>query len=335
MHFSLLREVLKSELGKDPADLFAAFDKEPFAAASIGQVHRATLKSGEDVAVKIQYPGIGRAIKADLRNLMALIFPVRLGRSAESVRGQVEAMRDMLAEEMDYVREARNTGEARALFTAEDGIVVPRVFEDYSTSRILTTEFLTGKSFGGYLADNPSQEERDAMGRKLNVAWFRMYHANASYADPHSGNYVMMSDGRLGLLDFGCVQHFTPEDMVFVQRNEAYLDGAMTFEDNLRADGYTESELTNEAFMAPLRRNQWWLTYPSLHEGPFDFSDPVFFKKGIDSLKEMVEKVPPAPPMYLYCFRSLFGMRVLCYRLGCRVDIRAIRQEEKKRIGRS
>ena len=244
-------------------------------------------------------------------------------------------MRDMLAEEMDYVREAQNTREGHALFTPDDGIVVPKVFDDYSTSRVLTTEFLPGKSFGAYLATNPSQKERDAIGRKFNVAWFRMYYAHASYADPHSGNYIMMGDGRLGLLDFGCVQHFTPEDIRVVQRGEAYLDGVMTFEDNLRADGYTESELANEAFMAPLRRHQWWLTCTAFHEGPFDFSDSSFFKKGIDSLKEMVEKVYPAPPMYLYLFRSIFGIRVLCYRLQCRVDVRAIRQEEKKRNGRS
>src|SRR5678815_5934977 len=116
MHYSLLREAVRNEFGKDPSELFATFDKEPFAAASIGQVHRAILKSGETVAVKIQYPGIARAVDADLRNFMALMFPMRLTRFWQSVKGQCEAIQQMLPQELDYVREAENMREARALF---------------------------------------------------------------------------------------------------------------------------------------------------------------------------------------------------------------------------
>jgi aarF domain-containing kinase len=87
---------------------------------------------------------------------------------------------------------------------------------------------------------------------------------------------------------------------------------------------YTMSDVANEKYLAPLRRHLEWLTAPLLHEEPFDFGDPEFFKKGIDSLKEMVEKVYPAPPMYLYLFRSFFGLRVLSYQLKCRVDIGAV-----------
>ncbi len=188
MHFSLIRGVFRSELEQDPADLFATFEKEPFAAASIGQVHRATLKSGEEVAVKIQYPGIGRAMQADLRNLTALIFPMRLSKSAASIKGQVEAMREMLAQEMDYVHEARNMREASALFTAADGIVVPKVFDEYSTSRVLTSEYVPGPNLSQFLAASPSQEQRDEFGRKISLAWERMFYAHTSYSDPHPGS---------------------------------------------------------------------------------------------------------------------------------------------------
>jgi len=216
MHFSLIREVLRDELGKDPSDLFATFDKEPFAAASIGQVHRATLKSGEEVAVKIQYPGIGRAMHADVRNLMALVFPMRLSKEMDSIRDQVGAMRDMLEQEIDYEQETRNLIEARKLFTPEDGIVVPKVFEQFSSRRVLTAEFIPGPHLCNFLKTNPSQELRDAFGLKISRAWFRMYFANASYADPHSGNYVFMNDGRLGLLDFGCIQRFTADELLLL-----------------------------------------------------------------------------------------------------------------------
>jgi aarF domain-containing kinase len=334
MHFSLLREMVRSEMGKDPSDLFATFDKEPFAAASIGQVHRATLKSGEEVAVKIQYPGIGRAMQADLRNLMALIFPVRLGKTAQSIRGQVEAMRQMLAEEMDYVREAQNTREARALFTPEDGIVVPKVFDEYSSARVLTTEYIPGLHLKAFLATNPSQELRDSFGTKISLVWFRTNYANITYSDPHSGNYVFMDDGRLGLLDFGCMQRLTPAEQRIMEIGEAYLDKRVTLEESLILNGYSEADVANEAYMAPLRRHHRWLTAPAFYEGPFDFGSDEFFHDGIYSLKEMVRKSYPAPPMYLYVFRTFFGMRVLSWQLKCRVNIAALRRRERGNLGR-
>jgi predicted unusual protein kinase regulating ubiquinone biosynthesis (AarF/ABC1/UbiB family) len=330
MHFSLVREVFRSEFGKDPSDLFASFDKEAFAAASIGQVHRATLKSGEEVAVKIQYPGIGRAMHADLRNLTALIFPTRLSKRAASIKGSVEAMRDMLEQEMDYVQEARNMREVYAFFTPADGIVVPRVFGEYSTSRVLTSEFISGPNLTQFLAANPSQEQRDEFGRKISLAWYRMYYAHTSYSDPHSGNYVFMSDGRLGLLDFGCVQRFTPEDLHICDIGDKFIDGQMNFEEMMLRSGHSQADVANEDYKAPCRRHCAWLTAPVSHDGPFDFGNPEFFNQGIDSIKEMVEKVYPSAPMYLYFFRSLFGLRVLSYQLKCRFDIGAIRRQERK-----
>jgi hypothetical protein len=333
MHFSLLREVVKSELGKDPSELFESFDKEPFAAASIGQVHRAALKTGEDVAVKIQYPGIGRAIQADLRNLMALIFPMRLTRWGESVKGQCEAVRDMLAQEIDYVQEARNMREARALFTPEDRIVVPRVFDEYSGSRVLTTEYLPGIDLNAFLASNPSQAQRDDFGARISQAWFRMYFANASHSDPHSGNYVFMDDGRLGLLDFGCIQRFTPEELTIAELGERQMDKQVSLEEALRVDGHAESDIARESYLAPLRRHYAWLHAPVEKAGPFDFGDTEYFREGIESTKEMVEKRYPSPPMYLYVFRSIFGLRVLSWRLKCRIDVGALRAQEKKLRG--
>ena len=99
----------------------------------------------------------------------------------------------------------------------------------------------------------------------------------------------------------------------------------------LLADGcYTDADVANESFMAPLRRHHAWLTGPAFHEGPFDFSDPAYLQQGIDSLQEMVAKVYPSPPMYLYLFRSIFGLKILSYRLGCRVDMRELRNQERR-----
>src|SRR5262249_19976027 len=132
MHFSLLREMVRHELGGEPEEIFSHFNKEPFAVASIGQVHRARLKSGENVAVKIQYPGIARAIDSDLRSISALMLPLRLGKDWDSIKKQFDEIHAMLTLEADYEHEAANMREARELFQPEDGIIVPRVHDNYS-----------------------------------------------------------------------------------------------------------------------------------------------------------------------------------------------------------
>jgi predicted unusual protein kinase regulating ubiquinone biosynthesis (AarF/ABC1/UbiB family) len=165
MYYSLIREMLSNELKGDPAEVFASFEQEAFAAASLGQVHRATLKSGEKVAVKIQYPGIARTIDADFRNLAALLFPLRLGSGWESIQGSFEEIRSMLEQEVDYEREADNLRQVAALFQPEDGILVPRVYPEYSTKKVLTTAYLPGLHLKDFLATDPSQESRNAFGR--------------------------------------------------------------------------------------------------------------------------------------------------------------------------
>src|SRR5580704_14447849 len=190
MHYSLIREEVRNEFGKDPEEMFLNFEKQAFAAASLGQVHRARLKSGEAVAVKIQYPGIARTIDADFRNLSALLIPLRLGKDWESVKAQFEEVRRMLNQEVDYFQEAESQRQAGALFHAEDGIVVPRVYSEYSGKRVLTTEYIPGTHLTEYLAGNPTQESRNDFGTKIYIACMRMYYAFMTYGDPHPGNYI-------------------------------------------------------------------------------------------------------------------------------------------------
>src|SRR4029453_10060727 len=116
--------MVHNELGDDPEKVFAEFDKQAFAAASLGQVHRAVLKSGEEVAVKIQYPGIARTIESDFRNLMVFLLPSRLNKDWESTKDQFDDLRRRLTQETDYELEAAHLRKARPLFREEDGIVI-------------------------------------------------------------------------------------------------------------------------------------------------------------------------------------------------------------------
>ena len=336
MHFPLIREVVRNEFGKAAEELFAEFDKEAFAAASLGQVHRARLNTGESVAVKIQYPGIARTIDADFRNLSALLLPLRLGSDWENVKAQFEEIRRMMNQEVEYVEEAESTRRARNLFGPDDGIVVPRVYSEYSGKRVLTTEFVEGLSFRDYLATNPTQESRNAFGTKMYVAWMRMYFAGTPYADPHSGNYLFLRDGRLGLIDFGCVQHYGPEE-----REIARLADSMSRDDSSllpevvrRVCGVSGGDPALPDYIRMMETSRNWMLEPDNHPGPFDFGDERHFQRGLDIVAGIMrQRTTRTNPMYVYFNRSVFGLKALLLRLRAQVNVREIVQRERSAMG--
>jgi aarF domain-containing kinase len=330
MHFSLLREMVRNELGKDPEEIFETFDKRAFAAASLGQVHRATLKTGEKVAVKIQYPGIARTIDADMRNLAALMFPERLGRNWTSIKAQFDAIQRMLKSEVDYRHEAENLRRARALFNPEDGIVIPRLHEDYSTGRVLTTDFVSGQHLDAFLAAKPPQAVRNAFGTKLFTVWYRMYYAAMHYADPHAGNYLFMRDGRLGLLDFGCIQHFDTEERELVRLAEQFFTGDLSgLPEFLRRARVPEKNIADPGSMRRSEDMCNWMLEPARKPGPFDYGDGSHLKRGVELISQTVlKRENQVHPMYTYYYRSILGLKALLYRLGAQVDVREIHDRE-------
>jgi predicted unusual protein kinase regulating ubiquinone biosynthesis (AarF/ABC1/UbiB family) len=338
MHFSLLRELLQSELGADPEELFESFETKAFAAASLGQVHLARLKSGETVAVKIQYPGIARTIDADVRNLRTLLFPVRLGKDWESVRLQVEEVHRMLQLEIDYEHEAESLRRARKLFNSGEGIVVPEVYEKYSTKRVLTMEYIPGVLLNDFLATNPSQELRNQFGAKMYLASLRTYYAEMNYADPHSGNYLFMGDDRLGLIDFGCVQRYCDEEAELIRIAEESASGKPEVLRELfrRSANLEDVDFKNQEYIELLTESHKWTCEPIQHEGSFDFGNEEHLRRGIQLVVSLARKrYTRSHPMYVYFNRSVFGLRALLFRLRAQVDVKALhRQEARVRLDR-
>jgi aarF domain-containing kinase len=331
MHFSLLREMVRNELGGDPEDIFESFDTQAFAAATIGQVHRARLKSGEDVAVKIQYPGIASTIDADMRNLHALLFPARLGKHWNSVKGLLGEIQRTLHLETDYKHEANNLRDVNNLFPEGDGIVIPRVFESYSTNRVLTTEYVPGMLLDQFLATRPDQETRDRFGSKLIRASFRMYYSGISHMDPHSGNYIFMEDGRLGVLDFGCVQRYDVKEIELMKSFfRRLIDGdTSALADFLRVAGVDKRKSRNADAIEQVEAFIQWTNEPLRQSGPFDFGDPARIREGIEILGRICSKrYAKSDPKYLYTTRSSLGMTAMLLRLKARVDSRSIHDEE-------
>ncbi len=215
MSAPVIASQIVTEFRETPNQRFAEWTPEPFAAASLGQVHRAVLHTGEAVAVKVQYPGIDRVLAADVKNAAVI---EQLG--AFFLRGHapgplIQEIHERLVEECDYTVEARNQMFFYAAFADDPRVVIPRVFPDHSTQRVLTTEFIEGRNFSEFLR-TASAAERNHAGEILwDLAMRSLFTLRRFNGDPHPGNYLFLNDGRIGWVDFGCVKPM--DDLLFTQ----------------------------------------------------------------------------------------------------------------------
>ena len=211
---ALVLKLLRQEFGQGPDDLFAHFEPHAFAAASLGQVHAATLHTGEAVAVKLQYPGMAATLQSDLQ-LLRLLLTTLGQHSAAMPSPQVleRTLADIstaLAQELDYVQEAKQL-HWFAQHLPSPLLVVPQPVPSHSTARVLTMHKLGGLHLDAWLATHPSQAECDHYGQLLFDLFihssFSLQHLQS---DPHPGNFLFMPGGQLGLLDFGCTRTLDP-----------------------------------------------------------------------------------------------------------------------------
>lgn len=210
MAFSLVEQVFVREYGRPPDAVFKKFEREPFAAASIGQVHRGTLHDGTKVAVKVQYPGVREAIERDLANVGLMLGLGGMVARGLDVQTLVRDLKEGIRGELDYLREARWQQQFFDAFEGHGLVRVPRVYHELTTSTVLVQEFLPGRPFRAAL-DLP-QAERDRIGEIIYRFCFgSLYRHGLFNGDPHPGNYLLLDDGRVGFVDYGCVAEFSPE----------------------------------------------------------------------------------------------------------------------------
>jgi aarF domain-containing kinase len=242
-----------------------------------------------------------------------------------------------LERETDYEAEAAVLAKVRSLFRDEDGIVVPRVYPQHSTARVLTMERLGGVHLDEFLAHNPSQEDRNEFACKILRAWYRMMFAGRLlYADMHPGNFLFMDDGRLGVIDFGFVLPYDEDVWAWCRKS----DRAMTTgsrEDRIAAvkDWSSISDAPADAdFLRLCEEYADWTWRARYCGGAFDFGDEADFRKGIDLFITMIRKrYGRARPSTATVSRQIFGLRSLLYRLKANIDIRRIAEEEVNATG--
>jgi ubiquinone biosynthesis protein len=223
-----VERVVREELGLTIEQAFLSFDEQPVAAASIGQVHRATLPNGEDVVVKVQRPSAPRQIESDLRLMASVARVVRQRvRQLDFVdAGElVDEFARSIRQELDYQQEARNAEAFRRNFAGDERVAVPRVWWRYTTSRLLTLERLRGTHVRDLPLDSWDDGDRRELAYRLTDAWMTMIFRHAFFhGDPHPANILHLEDGRLGLVDFGLAGRLTDADMSRLTR--LFVDAA-------------------------------------------------------------------------------------------------------------
>ena len=215
VRFADMRKVIESDLGEPLDDVFAAFDTDPVAAASIGQVYRAELPDGREVAVKVQYPGVAQAVRADMQNLGLILRLLKQIAPGLDVRATAEEVRSRIGEELDYEVEAQHQRSLARIFRGHPFIVVPDVVTGLSREKVLVTEFVRGAGFQEI--KEMDQATRDRVGEIL-FRFFMgcMYRHHQFSGDPHPGNFMLMDDGRVAFLDFGLFK-VMPKELIEIE----------------------------------------------------------------------------------------------------------------------
>ena len=320
-----VHRVLAADMGEDWRSQFISFDDSPAAAASIGQVHRAVWEDGRQVAVKVQYPGAGRALISDFTQLS------RFGRlfgalmPGLEVKPLLDELRDRVAEELDYRMEARSQQAFADAYAGDPEICVPPVV--MGTDHVLVTEWMDGTPLSKIISDG-TKEERDLAGILFTRFLFSgPARAGLLHADPHPGNFRLLADGRLGVLDFGAVDRLPGGLPVFFGRLLRIMHDEdpdiAEVERELRANGFLRPGISVDldalrAFLAPLAE-------PSSVE-TFKFSREWMRGEAVrvtDLATSNVSRKFNLPPSYVLIHRvSTAGIGVLC-QLECEGAFRA------------
>ena len=211
MGWLFVKRRMASELGLDWQSKFAAFEKTAAAAASLGQVHKATSHDGAALACKLQYPDMANAVEGDLKQLKLILSLYERYDNAISTGEIHQELADRLAEELDYRREAANMRLYGLMLKDEPGANVPTPVDDLSSDRLLTMSWVNGTRLKSFIETTSDQDQRNAVAVNMFRTWYvPFYFYGVIHGDPHPGNYTIADDGSVNLLDYGCIRLFRP-----------------------------------------------------------------------------------------------------------------------------
>ncbi|GAA2367128.1 AarF/ABC1/UbiB kinase family protein [Dactylosporangium salmoneum] len=321
-----VHKVLDESLGADWRSLFKEFDDKPAAAASIGQVHRAVWSDGRTVAVKVQYPGAGDALRSDLNQLARFAGLFKAIQPGLDVKPLVAEIRDRVTEELDYELEARSQTAFATAFDADPDIFVPPVLA--SSPRVLVTEWVEGTPLSTIISGG-TEEERNRAGKLMALLHFSApARVEMLHADPHPGNYRLLADGRLGVLDFGAVAQLPGGHPEIIGRltRLALAGDAQAVLEGLQQEGFIKGDAKFDAaavlgyirpMLDPLAEDEFQFTRAWLRSEAGRLANP---KSPAYALSRQLN----LPPSYMMVHRVTLGsIGVLC-QLEARAGYRQI-----------
>ncbi len=335
MDYVTVAQVVEAALDRPIDAVFRYFDPEPIGSASIGQVHRATLPDGRDVAVKIQYPGIEASLESDLRNLGGLLKVGRVFMTRDRSDALIAEARNAILSEADYLAEANNLARFNTLLADVEGVRVPEPVMELCRRTVLVMSFIEGEKLDDAMAALP-RDRKDRVAERFIHLFVHLFHdLHVLHADPHPGNFMLDADDQVVLLDFGCVRDYAPRwsDAVLETLVAYWQRDGEGIRRCLKAQGYGKPGTEMPA--GDVLLNYFDLILAPLREhGPFDFSDWQVHARTRQYVREHLEmiKLVPPPEMLLY-FRVLLGVKGIMSRSGGQVNLRAMAEAACDRRG--
>lgn len=333
LSYPLVVKTFHQYFGKSPLELFDKFEQKSFAAASIGQVHRAE-KDGKTLAVKIQYPGVANSIESDLRMVRPIVGAM-FNISQSEMGHYLGEVQERLIEETDYQLELQRSQEISAACAHIEGLQFPEYYPELSAPRVLTMDWMQGQHLKEFLANNPSQELRNTLGQ---VIWdfydYQIHELKQVHADPHPGNFLLSADGKVGVIDFGCVKVFPQQ---FYERYFQLMKPAIA--ENEKEFTHLLHELQ---FLLPSDRDDEVAHFKDVYKDvlqllgrpffseDFDFADDSYFKE-VYSLSDVYQndkmlrnaKAARGPRDAIYLNRTYFGLYSMLNILKAKVKTRS------------
>ncbi len=333
---ALVRKIIKTELNAYPEKVFDTFEAEAFAGASLGQVHLAT-KDGEKIALKVQYPGIKKSIHTDLSLIKFALKRFAKGENVTHITDEIEGR---LYEEVDYLLEATNCDFFRTNLHNKN-IVIPMIYHNISTSRVIASSFIEGISCEQFLSSNPSQESRNYYAQLIFDNFFdSLYRLKMIHADPNPGNFLFMTDNRLGLIDFGCIKKI--QDDFLVSFNGLHLSLLEEVDDMHIVSQYINLGMIEKESDEKMLHFYTNVIKPldSLYKEPlsgdsYDFKiHNDFSKRGFEMIFEIQQKqfhsVHKLNEQFLFLNRTLLGYYALFETMEATIDVRKVKKLMKE-----